>query len=829
MKKTFLKALAVSTALTSASMAVAQVPPSPAAQATTPTADTTAVQPDAPANDDIVVTARREAENLQNVPVSVQVVTGDTLQKLSINQISEVSKLSPGLTLDGSTTSTKIVLRGVTWQPGSGTPATPLYFNEIPFDPQNTLLSIFDVGQIEVLRGPQGTTRGAPSISGAVTLTTRKPDLNDFGGYLQGQYGSGKHSDFQGAINIPIVKDVLAIRAAANIEDDQGNRVFSVRSNVAPKYRARTYRVTALFRPTDTISIEGMYQRRDQLSYTYAQVAGNGSPGAAASGISANFNGPALSVGDRKSVQDGPSINPLHVDLITLNASWEVLGHTLTYNYGRQIDNTGLILLPQDTANFLPGFEAYNTQKFVGTPFFQTHEIRLSSIRNDNRPFDYDLGWFQKSSIGTINFGAPVYLAGAFGAPGTAPGVVTTPNNRYVLQSSTNIIIGQVFDSYYGSVRAYLGSKTELTGGLSIIRDRVPVNLNVTTAAAAVVATPSFGFPCQFLGPLVSSAYAGFCDAQLPAGIGNSIENHNDKYSDALYNFSLSHKFTDDILAYATTGTSFRTGLPAINNTGLPSNLLVPKPETATSYEAGIKTSFGRRLRINAAIFQIDYKNKLTTFANVPYFNSVSGATALTSIAFYRNIDARVRGAELEIAAKPLRDLSLGVNFSYAKNTSKGGQVPCATAAAITAANPINFCTSPSGQTLNTQAPFQATANGSYDLPLSTMFDGYFRFNVNYQGANPNYGNFPDAAGKFRRTAPYAVIDLFAGLAGHKGRWDLGVYAKNVFDKQTELTRQALLNNIYAPYAGAAAGYDAVQVTLPREIGVTLRVAFGSR
>jgi iron complex outermembrane recepter protein len=834
LKKTFLKALAVSTALTSASMAAAQVPPASAAQTPSPTADTTAVQSDAPANDDIVVTARREAENLQNVPVSVQVVGGDTLQKLSINQISEVSKLAPGLTLSGSTTSSKIVLRGVTWQPGSGTPATPLYFNEIPFDPQNTLLSIFDIGQIEVLRGPQGTTRGAPSISGAVTITTRRPDLDEFGGYLQGQYGSGDHTDFQGAVNIPIIKDVLAIRAAANIEDSTGDRIYSIHSTIAPKYRARTYRVTALFKPTDTITIQGMYQRRDQLTYSYSQVVGSGSPGAAASGIPANFNGPALTLRDRKSVQDAPYINPFNVDLITLSANWEVLGHTLTYNYGRQIDNTGLISLAQpDQANFLPNFEPYQLQQFVGTPFFETHEIRVSSIRNDNRPFDYDIGWFQ------INFGVPTFLAGAFGAPGTPPGVVTSPVSRYILPSSTNIAIGQKFDSYYGSVRFYLDSKTELSGGLSIIRDRVPVDLNVTTGAAAVVATPLAalrGLPCPGIPGvistgLVNSNYVGFCDALLPAGIGNSSESHNDKYADALYNFSLSHKFTDDILAYATTGTSFRTGLPAINNTGLPSGLLVPKPETATSYEVGVKTSFGRRLRINAALFQIDYKNKLTTFANVPYFNTVSSRTSLTSIAFYRNIDARVRGAELEIALKPFRDLSLGANFSYAKISSKGGQVPCSnpTGPAITAANPINFCPSASGQNLNTQAPFQATVNGSYEHEINSLFGGYLRFNVNYQGANPNYGNFPDAAGNFRRTAPYAVVDLFAGITGNKGRWDLGVYAKNAFDKQSELGRQALLNNIYAPYAAAAVGYDQVQVSTPREIGVTLRVAIGSR
>ena len=122
----------------------------------------------------IIVTARRGEENLQDVPVSVQVVTGDTIEKLAITSAEEISKLAPGLTLTNAGANTNVTLRGVTWQPGSGTPATPIYFNEVPFDPGQTIVSLFDIGQIEVLRGPQGTTRGAPSISGAVTISTRK-------------------------------------------------------------------------------------------------------------------------------------------------------------------------------------------------------------------------------------------------------------------------------------------------------------------------------------------------------------------------------------------------------------------------------------------------------------------------------------------------------------------------------------------------------------------------------------------------------------------------------------------------------------------------------
>jgi len=239
--------------------------------------------------------------------------------------------------------------------------------------------------------------------------------------------------------------------------------------------------------------------------------------------------------------------------------------------------------------------------------------------------------------------------------------------------------------------------------------------------------------------------------------------------------------------------------------------------------------SVGAGMHINAAVFQIDYQSQLTTFEGVQYWNTVSSKVATTSLAFYRNINSRVRGFELEVAAQPTTNLSLGANLSYSQIKSKGGPVPCNDPAqpAISAANPINFCTSPAGQVLNQDAPFGATVNGSYTLPLGS-FDGYFRFNLSYKGNNPNYGNFA-SAGVSKPTPGYAILDLFAGVTGQKDVWELGFFAKNVFNKQVELSRTNVLNNVYGPYAVAPSGYNTVNTSLPRELGVTLRYAFGSR
>ena len=833
-------------------------PASASQPATEPAGDTAAT--------DIIVTARRSEERLQDVPESVQAISGRALQDLAITSADEVSKLAPGLTLTNQGASSEVTLRGVTWRPGSGTPATPIYFNEVPFDPGDTLVSLFDIGQIEVLRGPQGTSRGAPSISGAVTITTTKPNLEEFGGFVQGQYGEGRHWDVQAGLNVPIIKDKLAIRLATNIEDGEGNRVFSVHSTDRPKIDDRSYRATVLFKPTDTLTIEAMYQTRRTNKLQYDQVVGTGSPGAAASplaayglglgAVPANFNGPPLTLAQRASVEDGGTITHDHIDLITATANWEFLSNNLTFNYGRQINYSGPSYNTGDPLNILPGFEPRSVPAQQHVPFFQTLELRLSSERSEDRPFDYDIGWFSKHSDGLITNSSPQYLSGAFGAPTVLPGTVTTPNPAYVLPVTSIIGIGQVFDSFYGDVKFHIDHNTELTGGLAIIRDRVPVSLNVAVGSGLSVAAPFgvlYGAFAPYFGPggplagipepttcaglspfsggttFQNSTYPGYCDAVVAAGTGAPPPQSTNKInSKALYNFSLSHKFSDAVLAYATTGSSYRSGLPALGNIGLPGSLFLPEPETAKSYEVGVKTSWGRRLTVDASIFQLDYQNQLTSLQGVPYYDSVKGTVDNGGVAFYGNANARVRGFEVAIAAQPTRELSLGANLAYSQIKSKGGTLPCGVGPTPTAANPINYCNLSAGTVLNQEAPFQATVNGAYTVPLGALA-GYVRFNLDFKGKNPNYGNFVNAAGVYKSTPSYAILDLFAGITGNRGAWNLGVFAKNVTNKQMEIQRVALQNNVYSPYAGLVGGYDEVNVTLPREVGVLVRYAFGSR
>jgi iron complex outermembrane receptor protein len=781
--------------------------------------------------EEVTVTARRTGENPQDIPVSMQVVSGDLVENMILTKPSEISILTPGLNIELPTPGQPaIILRGVRWTQASGTPAIPIYLNEVSFDPVQVLQTMYDVGQIEVLRGPQGTLRGAPSISGAVTITTRRPVLNEFGGYALGLLGTDGHEGIQGAINLPIMDDKLAVRLAGNFENSEANQVHSVNSSQDPSNELQTWRASLLFQPTDTISINAMYQQRHQDIKFFDQLSGSGSPGNPAKGIPANFNGPAISTGDYNAVAEDSVFAKDRTDLYTVNATWDVLGQTLSYNYGRQeTDNNGGSD-DLDTGNLVPGFSASSETGTLDTPQYQTNEIRLSSIRGD-RFWDYDIGYYGKRSQGVPIYNLPVFLSGAFGQPEVAvPGEVTVPVDRYVLQVDTDIPLKQVYDSYYGNLIFHLTDQTEISGGLRYIEETRRDILNINRGAAANGLPQSIlpgGLPCDVFaaaGLVQSPVYPDTCDFLLqPVSSSETLNDGNDKQTKTIYNVSLSHRFTDEILAYTTVGTSWRSGLPALGNTGLPEGLSNPDPEEATSYEIGVKANPLPWLQFNTDIFLIDYKGQLTQFQGVDYYNSVTGETNQTTQAFFENIDAQVQGFEAELTALLHENLTVDANLSYAKIKSEGGQVPCNdTTRPITADNPLNYCAADSGTTINAAPPWQAAVNANYTHQLGPV-DGYFRVVANYQGHNQNFGASEEEADA------YTLVNLYAGVTGEvdNGSWEIGIYSKNVFDKTAELTSLASGDAFYPEFGPT--GYNRVTATLPREVGLSVRYDFGSR
>src|SRR6202035_5817143 len=122
----------------------------------------------------------------------------------------DISELAPGLELvnnDGR--SNTATLRGIAFNPDEGTlPTVDIYFNEIQTDAQTAFTALYDLDQIEVLRGPQGLLRGSTSPAGAITLKTKTPSLNTYEGYIQATGSDQDAYNIQGAVSVPIVTDI---------------------------------------------------------------------------------------------------------------------------------------------------------------------------------------------------------------------------------------------------------------------------------------------------------------------------------------------------------------------------------------------------------------------------------------------------------------------------------------------------------------------------------------------------------------------------------------------------------------------------------------------
>ena len=289
-------------------------------------AQTSAVEADAPvAGGEIVVAARRKEESLQDVPEFVNVVTTEAVEKLKLTQFTELQSVVPGLTLaqDGSGTQTSTSLRGVTFDARSTAPPTvAMYLNDAPVQSLFLFDSLFDIGQIEVLRGPQGTTRGVSAPSGAITVTTRRPDVAEVGGYAQGQVTDRHGYNLQGAVNVPVIQDVLAVRVAGVGDWTEANGVRSIHNSERPEQRTLAGRFSVLFNPEPDLSVQLSYTHIDKRQHAFEQVSGPGQ------GTPVN---PAIRAGERRSVQDEISDVRVNLDVVTARVELPVLGHRLTY------------------------------------------------------------------------------------------------------------------------------------------------------------------------------------------------------------------------------------------------------------------------------------------------------------------------------------------------------------------------------------------------------------------------------------------------------------------------------------------------------------------
>lgn len=768
---------------------------------------------------EIVVTAQRRSENIQNVPVTVTAVTDQQVKDLRIFRIEDVQSLSPGLALESQGAfGAKAQLRGVGFDAdSSGSPAVDIYYNETPVDANYAFQAIYDVGQIEVLRGPQGTLRGRPSPAGAVTLTSRRPDLQRYTASASVSGSDQKAVNAEIVGNIPIIKDQLAVRIAGVYNKDEIDGLESVNGAGRENRKTNSYRGSLRWTPTQALDVNFAYQHLQTKQHNLVQVEGDG---LMTIGAPPAFPfGPAISGGDRLAVQEGRNSINQDSDIYTLNVAYEFGKARVVYNGALQ-DNSFDALVDLDAMNAVSNYT--QDQVTVSKYKVNTQEIRLESMEPVAN-FDYTLGlWYQKEKTNSVS-GQGNPLFGAFGFSPVGP-----VDPAYDLQSLALIPTNDTNTAIYGNLTYHFTDRTSLSVGARRLKQEIDRSDTIITSAATV--SFPLAFPCFFAGATDSIKFGpGFCDIGIPADPG-TLRNTRKDYNEWVYQASLKHNFTDDFMGYVSYGHSWRPPGQSVAIFGPISQDLIfaaDKAEESDSYEVGVRSEwFDKRLRVNGSYFHQDFTNYIGRFNDVPY--TQAGGASLGAAGFTYPGDAVVNGVELEVNYDVSDNWTVNLSTAWADGHFDNARVPCRdtdkngvpdggdigllTPGDMTA-DGVMYCVI--SDSIATTPDWQATLQSEYNFPLFGN-EGYVRGLYNYQPENRN------AQAGFTRES-YGLLNLYAGIRSNDRNWEIGLWAKNALDEEVLLTSKAA----QTAYSLFTPGYQQVTYTPEREIGLTMRYSFG--
>lgn len=806
---------------------------------------------------DIIVTARRREESLQDVPQTVNAVSGEELAKLNLQRFEDLQSVVSGLDLSSGARGfdTAASIRGVSYAVRSqASPTVEFYLNDAPLQPGLLFQSMFDVGQIEVLRGPQGTMRGRAAPSGAITITTRRPDVSEVAGYIDMTGTTRANINAQAAINVPVVADVLAVRVAGLIDENESSGVESIHNGASPWQKTKAFRASARLEPTDNLTATVMYQYLKATSRSFDQVIGEGSPGGTftSSGyalpavLSAGYNGPVIQARDRIGITEGDFRSDERSHIVTGQIEWSVLNQNVSY-VGSYASSKGVNQRPGDRGNLIIGYD-YVIPTYTDSTYW-THELRIGSDERIAGIFDYVVGAFHSSEQGTSTADrGPSFGRGAFGDPRGAPDAFSPARERY---SSRTIIAGARDNketSFFGNITAHLGERTELSAGGRYIILKKDSSNQFLRAPGGYSLVPVTGTGCG-VGRTPSPYYAGFCDQPIAAGLLSPITYSSGKHKPFIYNVQLSHRFSDELMAYANYGTSWRNGPTlTITNGGIGSDggpgdptlrdLTFVDPEKSKSFELGLKaTLFEGRGRINISAYRQDFDG-LIYYGGPTNYLLDNGFTAPTvsRLNFTSNADSRVDGVDVDLSFQITPRWSMSGGFSYADGRIRDDFIPCndgnfdgvadtiqPTVADFQAAGTrVAMCQT--DRAVSQSPKWSLNLQSEYSMPLSDMADGFIRGLLTYYPDNPRDNDTVTID-------DYGLLNIFTGIRDVDGGWEVSVFAKNITNTSQVISRDSLQTQSdggITNYFGTS-GYYNVRYTPRRQFGMNVRYSFGAR
>ena len=739
------------------------------------------------ATDEIVVSARKRGEeNIQDVPSSIQAISGDSMQRRQIYGFDDYARIVPSLSaINQGPGQTQITLRGISSgrishvQPQNKS-TTGIYIDDVPVTANafNPDLSMFDVERIEVLRGPQGTLYGASSMAGTIRVITKKPDLNEYEGKVGTTVSTTKSGGvnyaLQGMLNIPLVADKLAVRAVGYYQDNSGfiDNIIADEEDYNNDHTAGG-RIALEFRPTDalTMNFSLMYQdlhadgRPDEFLPGLAQAQ-------TLSPVGVTAPGENLIITDE--LQTAKFVpDPFDDEFYIVNFAfdwdfdWATLSSSSSYmdrKFANRLDDTfrGRLNLGPVLAD---GMTPLVSQVVIDNTIRDiVQEIRLASPKGEK--FSWLVGtYFQKqerSFVESLPLPGLEDLLSLFGLP---------PSSFFGAQDNS------LFDGAQAIKQRQLALFGEATYALT---DRLEL-----TVGARV-----FDWKQDF-----DLYHAGLANG------GVDILDESTSEDGINPKFVVSYRASDDILVYAQATKGFRLGgvNEPVPTTGLVGDACASeiaarglgelprtfKSDSLWNYEVGAKSSLGGRLKVNAAAYYVKWSDIQTTTFLQCGFTTIFNAGEVTS-----------KGAEIELAASVTERLSLSFGGSFTHSV-------------------LTSSTDEGNLGVGSRTPnvprWLVNAGFDYSAPLSSSgLEGYFRGDIQY--TSNSYTEF--VGGALRTEIPsHTSGNLSVGLASD--HWDVSLFVKNVTDERI-VAGVDTDRNVPASFTRAR----------PRTIGIATQIRF---
>lgn len=747
----------------------------------------------------VVVTAQKRVEDVQDVPVSIQVLGGEKLEELVVSDFNDYVKYLPSVSFQSTGPGfSNVYMRGVA-SGGDGNhsaslPSVGIYLDEQPITTIQGALDVhvYDMERVEALAGPQGTLYGASSQSGTIRLITRKPNMGAFSAALDAEINSVADGDsgygLEGYVNAPI-SDAAALRVVGWYQKDAGY--------IDNVYKTRTY-------PT----WGGTINNRAFAKNNYNDVSTAGARAALKVDINDDWSVTPTLMGQRQVSNGNFSFNPAQGDLkisrykpegatdkwyqAALTVEGKISNLDVVYAGAfmkRDVDSESDYSDYSFFYDTLFGYGAYWTDN-LGNPVDPTqyiqaedrykkesHELRLST------PADNAIravgGVFLQDQTHDIQQRYRIDAIGSSIAVTGWPGTLWLTKQ---LRSDKD-------EAVFGELAWDIQPGLTLTGGLRFFRAENGLK-------------GFFGFSSGYSG----STGEAKCFRPTPI-VGNGPCTNLDKVTEetgSTHRLNLTWTIQDDRMVYATWSTGYRPG--GINRRG---SLPPYESDFLTNYEIGWKTSwFGRSLQWNGAAFLQKWDD---------FQFAILGANGLTEIK--NAVQAEIPGLETDIVWRPTQGLTLTGGLAW----TDGALTENYCGKLDTAGRPITVC--PKGSTAFPDGP---EAPDGTELPVTPRLKGNLTaryeftlgaFDAHVQGAMSSQTSSwsdlrllqRDILGK---QSGWTTVDLSAGLSSDV--WRAEVFVQNLTDERADLTR-------YTQCAESVCGGAVYSVpNQPRTIGLRL-------